>query len=142
MSSAHAPALPPVPSMRNRALGIIATATLLALLYFGRDVLVPITLAFILSLLVAPLVRGLRRLGLSQTFAVLMAVLLLTCACGSVATVIGSQLVRMAASLPEYEKTITHKLETLNAVTLGRINLLTSQAERLINRRPESNEPL
>jgi predicted PurR-regulated permease PerM len=45
---------------RDRALGIIATASVLALLYFARGVLVPITLAVILSLLIAPLVRGLR----------------------------------------------------------------------------------
>ena len=65
-------------SLRNRALGIIATASVLAILYLGRDVLVPITLAFILSLLIAPLVRLLRRFGLSQTFAVMSAVLLLS----------------------------------------------------------------
>jgi predicted PurR-regulated permease PerM len=123
--------------MRDRALGIIATATLLALLYFGRDVLVPITLAFILSLLIAPLVRGVRRLGLNQTFSVLAAVLVLAAAVGAVATVIGSQFVRMAASLPQYEKTIQLKLETLDGATIGRLNDLTGQAGRLLNRRPE-----
>jgi len=109
----------------------------LALLYFARDVLVPITLAFILSLLIAPLVRGLRRVGLNQTFSVLAAVVVLTAAFAAVATVIGSQLVRMAASLPQYEKTIRLKLETLDGATLGRLNEFTGQAGRLFNRRPE-----
>jgi predicted PurR-regulated permease PerM len=127
--------------LRDRALGVIATGIFFAILYFTRDVLVPVTLAFILSLLIAPLVRGLRRFGLSHTWSVLTAVLMLTFACGAVATVIGSQLVRMAASLPEYEKTITLKLETLNAVTLGRVNSFTSQAERLINRRSALPRP-
>ncbi len=115
----------------------MATATLLALLYFARDVLVPITLAFILSLLVAPLVRGLRRFGLNQTFAVLAAVLVLGASFGAVATVIGSQLVRMAGSLPQYEKTIRLKLETLDGATVGRLNSFTGQAGHLFNRRPE-----
>jgi predicted PurR-regulated permease PerM len=128
--------------MRDRALGVIATATLLALLYFARDVLVPITLAFILSLLIAPLVRGLRRFGLGQTWAVLAAVIVLAASFGAVATVIGSQLVRMAASLPQYEKTIQLKLETLNDVTVGRLNNLTGQAGRLLNRRVEPAPPL
>ena len=109
----------------------------MALLYFARDVLVPITLAFILSLLIAPLVRGLRRVGLNQTFSVLAAVVVLTAAFAAVATVIGSQLVRMAASLPQYEKTIRLKLETLDGATLGRLNEFTGQAGRLFNRRPE-----
>jgi hypothetical protein len=38
--------------------GLVGTATVLALLYFGRDVLIPITLAFILSFLIAPFVRA------------------------------------------------------------------------------------
>ncbi len=106
----------------------MATATLLALLYFARDVLVPITLAFILSLIIAPLVRSMRSLGLNQTFAVLAAVLLLAAGFGAVATVIGTQLVRIAASLPQYEKTIRLKLETLDAATIGRLNDFTGQA--------------
>src|SRR5271163_3785212 len=112
MSSADAPAVPPRPSTRDRALGIIATATLLAMLYFARDVLVPITLAFILSLLIAPLVRALRRLGLGQTLSVLAAVVSLALVFGAIASVIGSQLFRMAESLPQYEKTFERKLET------------------------------
>ena len=87
---------------RERALGIMATATLLALLYFARDVLVPITLAVILSLLMAPLVRVLRRIGLGQTLSVLAAVLVLAFSFAAVAGVIGSQVVHMAQSLPRY----------------------------------------
>lgn len=85
-------------------MGIIATAALLGMLYFARDILVPITLAFILSLLIAPLVRALRRFGIGQTWSVLAAVLMLSLSFGAFATVIGSQLVRMAANLPKYRE--------------------------------------
>ena len=134
---------PPVSSaansaLRDRTLGIIATAALLAMLYFARDVLVPITLAFILSLLIAPLVRRLRRFGLNQTLSVMAAVLLLAVCFGAFATVIGSQLVRMADSLPQYEKTIRYKMETLNSVTVGRLNAFTGQAGRLLTHEPGS----
>src|SRR5258707_11710789 len=105
MVSADPPARdPPATPIRDRALGIIATATLLALLYFARDVLVPVTLAVILSLLIAPLVRALRRLKLGQTLSVLAAVLVLALVFGAIAAVIGSQIVHMAESLPTYER--------------------------------------
>jgi predicted PurR-regulated permease PerM len=123
-------------AIRDRALGIVATATVLALLYFARDVLVPITLAVILSLLIAPLVRALRRIGLGQTASVLAAVLVLAFAFAAVAGVIGSQFVGMAASLPQYERTIGRKLRTLNDFTVGKFNALTEQAGRLTIRRP------
>jgi len=133
---------PPVPAHeplplgnRERALGIIATATVLALLYLARDVLVPITLAVILSLLIAPLVRLLRRMHLGQTLSVLAAVLVLAFSFAAVAGVLGSQLVHMAQSLPRYQRTIEHKLRTLNDVTVGKFNELTRQAGRFTNRR-------
>src|SRR6202789_4203323 len=113
MTSADAPAVPPPASTRDRALGIIATATLLALLYFARDVLVPITLAFILSLLIAPLVRALRHVGLGQTVSVLAAVIVLALSFGAIGGVIGSQLVGMAGRLPQKRRDLEGKRENV-----------------------------
>ena len=141
MTSSHTPAVPPVSPIRDRALGIIATATLLALLYFGRDVLVPITLAFILSLLIAPLVHALRRIGLGQTLSVLAAVIVLAVFFGAIGGVIGSQVVHMAGSLPQYERTLEGKLETLDRLTVRRVNTFTAQAGRVLNRNPEPPRP-
>jgi predicted PurR-regulated permease PerM len=132
---------PPPPLIRDRALGIIATATLLALLYFARDVLVPITLAIILSLLIAPLVRALRRLGLGQTLSVLAAVLMLALSFGAFGAMIGSQLIHMADSLPTYERTLARKLETVNNITVKRMNALTAQAAKALNRNTEFPHP-
>ncbi len=136
------PAPGPAPlATHERALGIITTATVLALLYFARGVLVPITLAVILSLLIAPLVRALRRLGLGQTWSVLGAVVVLAFSFAAVAGVIGSQLLHMAQSLPRYERTIGHKIRTLNDITVGRLDALTAQAGRLVNRHADNERP-
>lgn len=125
------------PALRDLASGIVATATVLALLYLGRGVLVPITLAVILSLLIAPLVRGLRRFGFGQTSSVLTAVLALALSVTAVTAVIGMQVVRMAGSLPQYEETIQQKIATLNDLTVGRLQLLYGQAGRIVNPRAE-----
>jgi predicted PurR-regulated permease PerM len=141
MASFDTPVVPPAAQIRDRAVGIIATSAVLALLYFARDVLVPITLAFILSLLIAPMVRALRRIGLGQTLSVLTTVLVLALSFAAVAGVIGTQLVRMASSLPKYERTLEQKLQVLNNVTLKRVNALTSQAGRALNRNADSPPP-
>jgi predicted PurR-regulated permease PerM len=141
-SASREPDPPPAPLLRDRAGGIVATATVLALLYFGRDVLVPVTLAVILSLALAPLVRALRRMGLGQTLSVLGAVLALTLSCAAVAIVIGMQVVRMTQSLPEYEETIRYKLSTLNELTVGRLNALSGQAGRIINQNTATRSKL
>jgi predicted PurR-regulated permease PerM len=122
------------PPRYNRGIGILATASVLALLYFARDVLVPITLAVFLSLLIAPLVHRLRRMGLGRASSVLAGVLLLTVALAAFAAVIGVQVVRMTASLPQYEETIQHKLEIVNEMTVGRMKAFTNEAAHIIDR--------
>jgi predicted PurR-regulated permease PerM len=121
-------------SLRDRASGVLAFAMILALLYFGRDVLIPFTLALVLSLLLAPLVRALKRVGLGQAPAVLAAVLVLALAVSATAVVLGTQVLRMAASLPQYQETIQQKLQNLDELTVGRLNTLTSEASGLIER--------
>jgi predicted PurR-regulated permease PerM len=125
-------------SLRDRAIGIIAFATVLALLHFGRDVLIPFTVALILSLLIAPLVRRLRRIGFGRVPSVLVAVLISAFVVTAAAGVLGTQVLHMAASLPQYEKTIQQKLRNLDDMTVGRFNALTSEASRLIDSHPLS----
>ena len=125
-------------SLRDRAVGIIAFATVLALLYLGRDVLIPFTVALMLSLLIAPLVRRLRLVGLGQTPSVLVAVFALALVVTAVAGVLGTQVLRMAASLPQYERTIQQKLRNMEEMTAGRLNAITSEAGRLIESHPMS----
>jgi predicted PurR-regulated permease PerM len=126
-----------VPDLRDRALGIIAAGAVLGMLYFGRHVLVPITLAVILSLLIAPMVRALRRWGMGATTSVLAAVLALALAGAAVAAVIGVQLARLAQGVPKYEETIRHKFSALNELGTERLAAFTEQTERLVGERGE-----
>jgi len=135
----QAPALSDAPgSLRDRAINIVAFATVLGLLYVGRDVLIPLTLALMLSLLIAPLVRVLRRIGWGQTPSVLVAVLAFSLVVTAAAGVLGTQVLHMAASLPHYEGTIQQKLRGLDEMTVGRLDALTSEASRLTESHPMS----
>ena len=127
-----APSSPPDPPTKFHAGGLVNGAVVLGLLYFGREVLVPITLAVLLSLLIAPLVRKLRRFVRSQVPAVLGAVAVLAILVGGLAAVIVSQVVAMAESLPQYEVTIRDKLKTVQDVTNSRV--LQGEAGRVMSR--------
>jgi len=116
----------------NQVAGILGTATVLALLYFGRDVLIPITLAIILSLLITPFIHRLRRLGLGQTLSVGVAVVTLALSLAAVGLAIGTQVVRIGASLPQYADTIRSKISVLDQLTLGKLGELNGQAGRWI----------
>lgn len=112
--------------------GLVGTATVLALLYFGRDVLIPITLAFIFSFLIAPFVRALRHLGLGQTTSVITGVLVVTATLLAIGAVIVQQVGAMGASLPKYQDTIASKIETLDELTRGSLGSLGGPAGQLI----------
>jgi predicted PurR-regulated permease PerM len=121
---------------------LVTASIVLALLYIGRAVLIPLALAIMLSLLLAPLVRSLRRLRLGQTPSVLVAVLLLTLLCTAAAVGLGAQVLRIAEGLPQYEGNVQSKLKSVEELTVGRLSLLASEAGRLIGADDPSSPPL
>jgi predicted PurR-regulated permease PerM len=141
MSFWQAPTRAPLASTPPRAETLLAGVAVLALLYFGREVLVPITLAAILSLLLAPAVRGLKRLGMGQTSAMLAAVVALCVVLAGLAGMIALQVAAMAASLPQYESTIRDKVKVIEATTTGRMEAVEGEAGRLIGRLAEAPAP-
>ena len=110
----------------------IAAGVVLAILYLGRGVLVPIALAIMLSFLVAPLVRRLRHAGLGRGAAVGLAVLAMSFGLMLTGMELGAQVVRMGSALPQYENNIHDKIALLNQVTLGRLDNLAQRADAVI----------
>ena len=96
---------------------VVTASCFLGLLYFGRDILEPLALATILSLVLAPLIRSLRRIGLPRLPATLLSVLLAgTCVVG-VGTILAFQLVAVTRDLPEYRAAIRSKIERVREIT-------------------------
>ena len=96
-------------------------------LYFGREVLVPITLALLLAFLLTPLVALLRRLRLGHVPSVLLALLVALSVILAIGGVIGSQIAQLSTSLPQYVVTTEAKVETVRAYTVGRLALLADR---------------
>lgn len=112
--------LPPARGVSPSATGtVIIGAITVAALYFGREVLVPIALAFLLSFVLAPLVRLLRRLRVGRAPSVLIAVLFAFLVISGIGTLIGSQAAELAGNLALYESTITRKIESLQSEATG-----------------------
>ena len=117
--------------LRDHSSRIMTAGIILALLYLGRSVLIPLALAIMLSLLVAPLIRALRRLRIGRASSVLVAVAVLAVSCVGVAAALGAQILHIAESLPQYESNVQRKLKTLEVVTIGPVLKLTNETSRL-----------
>jgi predicted PurR-regulated permease PerM len=114
------------------AIWILCGATILTLLYVGREILVPITLAVILSLLLAPLVRTFRTWRFGHVSAVLSSVTLVSVVLSGLALIIVGQVLALGHQLPDYERTIKAKLQTIQTVTVGRIETMRGEAQKVI----------
>jgi predicted PurR-regulated permease PerM len=114
-------------------------------LYFGREVLIPITLSVLLSFLLAPLVQMLRRLHMGQLPSIFIAVLFALASLLAVGALIGAQLVQLAGALPQYQEAIEQKIETVQEKTVGRADSLMSSAagalQRMAPSRPAPPRP-
>ena len=86
---------------------------LVAALYFGRELVVPLVLASLLAFVLAPACALLQRLRLPKVAAVVVVVLLAFGIIGSVGLVVGRQAALLAGSLPAYESTIREKWRAL-----------------------------
>ena len=114
------PAGTPTPTTAGSMTLAIGMA-IIAALYFGREVFLPIVLAVLLSFVLAPLVDLLRRLRIGRAPAVVAVVLLALGIIVSLGTVIGLQLADLGARLPYYEATVRGKLAGMKEGPLGRI---------------------
>ena len=94
-----------------------AGAVVVAALYFGRELLVPLVLAVLLAFVLAPVVVLLQRARLGKAPAVLIAVALAFTIIAGIGTVVGGQAAALAGSLPSYQATIQQKMKSLAAGT-------------------------
>jgi len=128
------------PSLRVLA-GLATGVVVVAALYLGRDVLVPIMLAVLLSFLLAPLVGLLQRVRVKRAPAVIIAVLLALGVIVGLGTMIGAQVAGLAADAPRYAETVQEKVKDAQSSTVGRLPQLLGGLSRQIERAGESAAP-
>jgi predicted PurR-regulated permease PerM len=119
-----------IEGLTTLAVGVLAVAGL----YFARDVLIPITLAIMLSFLVAPLADFLLRIRLGHVASVIAAVLLSVSVIVLLASVIGTQLTELVTNAPRYQATIERKIEAAHSLTIGKLDRLSSVAGQALQR--------
>ena len=141
-------ALLPVPDPRPaaaapdtaRTLDTLATIVFLVLtigiLYFAREILVPIAIAVLLSFVLAPLVKALRNLGIVKTIAVGIVVLSAFLVAVGLGAILAKQISDLAAEAPRYQITAGKKVEGLqdfaaNNPVLRKLNTIIADAARM-----------
>jgi predicted PurR-regulated permease PerM len=100
----------------------VVAIAVVAALYYGREVLIPITLAVLLSFVLSPLVELLRRAWLGRILSVIVAVILALGIILALGTAIGTQVAQLAQNIPQYQTTIEGKITTFRDMTARKLS--------------------
>jgi len=98
---------------------MLMTVIIVATLYLAREVLLPISLACILSFMLAPPVRTLQNHRVPRGLAVAAVVLMAFFVVFALGGIMARQVNRLAKDLPRYEATIRAKIERLQGFGSG-----------------------
>ncbi len=105
-------------------LSAVATAVLaviiISMLYFGRDIFVPVALAILLSFVLAPLVGLLQRIHVPRGLAVVSVVIVAFMLIFAIGSLLATQLTQLAGDLPRYQSTISEKIQAFRDTKAGR----------------------
>jgi predicted PurR-regulated permease PerM len=129
------------PSIQGSALTAVMFAiVIVACLYFGREVLVPIALAVLMSFVLAPPVRLLQGWHVPRSLAVIIVAFVAFAAIFSLAGLMVSQVNQLAGDLPRYQSTLSEKIQSLRGATAG-TGTLKRASEVLQDLNSELNRP-
>ncbi len=98
---------------------LILVIAALAILYFARDVLIPLSLAILVTFLLTPGVKSLELWRLGRIPSVSLVVLLSVTLFGGLGWIAGNQLIDVVNELPHYRENIGHRLDMFRGPTKG-----------------------
>lgn len=118
----------------------ILAAIVIAALYFGREIFVPLALAILLSFVLAPLVSVLQRVHVPKALAVVAVVLFAFSIIFGLGSVMATQLTQLAGDLPRYQFTMREKIKSLRGAA-GSSGTLERAADMLQDLSKELDKP-
>lgn len=115
----------PLATTMRQLFGLACGAAAIAALYLGQGVLIPITLAIMLSFILSPVVNVLQRLRIMRVPAVLIAIAAALGLIGALGTLIGTQAAALGDNAPQYARAIESKFQALQGSATQRIEAVT-----------------
>lgn len=97
--------------------GLLIAAIVIGALYFAQDVLLPLTVAILLSFVLTPPLLVLQRIKVPRVAAVIIVVAVAFSILGGLGWLISHEATKLAGNLPSYRATLSEKVETLRETT-------------------------
>lgn len=136
----RAGAAEPTHPLLDRAAKVASVGTFLILgggvLFFAKDFLLPVSLAFLIALVLSPVVRTLRRRGVPEGLSALFLVVCLLAGLGSAAYGLSGPVAQWVADAPKHAREIQYKIASLRRPVEAVV-----EASNRVEELAESNDP-
>ncbi len=119
---------------------LIAVVVAIAGLYFGRSVLMPLSLSLVMSFSLTPVVLFLEKWRLGRVPSVLVVLVLVAAIVTSVGGVVTVQLISIVNQLPEYKSNVHDKIQALRLPGSGGLNRARDTVTELGNELSKATE--
>lgn len=108
----------PAPTIQTVAYSLIISGVVVMFLYFGREILIPLALASLLSFVLWPLITVLRKAHVGRATSVIAAVALTIAGLVALGAVMAAQVTDLASELPRYEANLRGKVRALKGASM------------------------
>jgi len=120
---------------------LASIAVVVAALYLAKELLVPLTLAVLLSFMLSPVCDWLERRRLPRIPAVMVTAVLGFAALGLLVWIAVVQMTELAPKMPEYQANLKAKLHSANTYAISVLSKVTSAGRDIGQNLPESEGP-
>jgi predicted PurR-regulated permease PerM len=122
---------PPVSQDTSGVRTAAILAAVIAALYLGREIFIPLAFAITLTLIMAPAVTWLQKLRLGRIPSVVFVTLVAVAIAGGISWVIFNEVVEVVNDLPSYQQNIHNKIEAMQAPIKGAFGRAAANVQEL-----------
>ena len=97
------------PDIKKVAAALVSAAVVICGLYYGREILIPLAIAFLITFALNPLVTWVVRRGLPRLLATSLVMVVVVGVVAGLGAILGAQVRSIAVELPAYQSTILKK---------------------------------
>ncbi len=115
----------------RRAAVFAASVLLIAVLYWGRELLIPLAVAILVAFVLKPIVSLLTRLRIPRTIAVLIATLLSAIVVVGLLYLLSSQVMDLSTKLPNYRQNLSDKMHSIHNAIESRVGRFSDNIESI-----------
>lgn len=136
-----------LPVVGRNSPSAITIGIVIAALYFGREIFVPLAMAVLLSFMLAPVVAWLERLHVPRVPAVIAAVAMTFVMISGLGVLIAGQLVQLAQEVPGYQTNLQEKIRAIKFIggeegLIGRTSEMLQELGDEVSRRAEPDKTI